>query len=322
MVESVDSDQNREIRDLARRVVETYRKVGGINRIGEKNLPSQSEILAILDQLLAVVFPGYFGDRVPAQADLELLVASRLDALSQRLAGVIQQALRFCYHDQCECIRLWCPESVCDGNIDFDAVARGLAIRYLDHLPDIRTMLRTDVQAAFEGDPAAVSQDEIILCYPGTLAIAVYRLAHPLYRLGVPLIPRIMTEWAHHRTGVDIHPGATIASHFFIDHGTGVVVGETTEIGEGVKLYQGVTLGALSFSRNPDGTLVKSGKRHPTIEDGATIYANATILGGGTVIGAGAVIGGGTWITASVPAGAKVLLPITSPAVNRDRTDS
>ncbi len=311
------SERNQTIRKLARKVVETYRTAGGINRIGEKNLPSQSAIVDILEQLLGVVFPGYFGDRVPAEADLELLVASRLDVLNRRLAEVIKQALHFCYQDTCQCARLWFSEEENDQILDFDHVSRKLAGQYLAHLPAIRTVLRTDVTAAFEGDPAAVSHDEVILCYPGTFAIAVYRLAHPLYTLGIPLIPRIMTEWAHHRTGVDIHPGAEVGSHFFIDHGTGVVIGETTVIGAHVKIYQGVTLGALSFPRNEDGSLVKGGKRHPTIETNATIYANATILGGQTLIGEGAVVGGGTWITSSVPAGTKILLPISTP-VNSD----
>jgi serine O-acetyltransferase len=151
--------------------------------------------------------------------------------------------------------------------------------------------------------------EEVILCYPGVAAITVHRLAHPLYRAGVPLLPRIMSEWAHRLTGVDIHPGATIGRSFFIDHGSGVVIGETTTIGDRVKIYQGVTLGALSFPRNPDGTLVKGGKRHPDIGDKVTIYAGATILGGNTVIGPGAVIGGGTWITESVGAGERVTLP-------------
>jgi len=173
-------------------------------------------------------------------------------------------------------------------------------------LPAIRALLDTDVQAAFEGDPAASNMEEIILCYPGVRATVVHRLAHPLYRLGVPLLPRIMNEWAHSLTGCDIHPGADIGPYFFIDHGTGVVIGETTVIGRRVKIYQGVTLGALSFSRNPDGTLVKGGKRHPTLADGVTIYANATILGGETLIGEGAVIGGGAWITGPVPAGARI----------------
>jgi serine O-acetyltransferase len=187
-------------------------------------------------------------------------------------------------------------------------VARELTLRYLDHLPEIRLVLRGDVQAAFAGDPAAVSTDEIILCYPGPFAIAVHRLAHPLHRMGVPLLPRIMNEWAHHRTGVDIHPGARIGGAFFIDHGTGVVIGETTVIGERVKIYQGVTLGALSFPRNPDGSLVKARKRHPTVGNDVTIYANATILGGRTHLGDGAVIGGGAWVTSSVAAGSVVFM--------------
>ncbi|MBK8166812.1 MAG: hypothetical protein IPK64_12790 [bacterium] len=171
----------------------------------------------------------------------------------------------------------------------------------------IRELAAGDVRAAFEGDPAAGSWEEVILCYPGVLAVTVHRLAHPLHGLGVPLLPRMVSEWAHRQTGIDIHPGAEIGPEFFIDHGTGVVIGETTRIGAGVKIYQGVTLGALSFPRNPDGSLVKGGRRHPTIGDGVTIYASATILGGGTEIGAGAVIGGGTWITSSVPAGGRIV---------------
>lgn len=186
-------------------------------------------------------------------------------------------------------------------------LAGRLTMEYLEFLPGVRDLLRADVQAAYEGDPAAASTDEVILCYPGLLAIAVHRLAHPLHCLGVPLIPRITNEWAHFRTGADIHPGARIGRSFFIDHGTGTVIGETSVIGDRVKLYQGVTLGALSFARNPDGSLVKGGRRHPTVEDDVTIYAGATILGGKTVIGRGAVIGGGTWITSSVAPGACIL---------------
>jgi serine O-acetyltransferase len=168
-------------------------------------------------------------------------------------------------------------------------------------------VLTTDVNAALEGDPAAKSHEEVIICYPGFLAITVYRMAHELHELGVPLIPRIMTEHAHSLTGIDIHPGAKIGQSFFIDHGTGVVVGETTEIGDGVRLYQGVTLGALSPSRDAE-ILLRKGKRHPTIEDDVIIYSNATILGGETVIGARSIIGGNVWITQSVPADTKVLL--------------
>jgi serine O-acetyltransferase len=292
---------------LARKVVDSYDRIGGINRIGDKTLPSQAAIVDVLQQLLTLVFPGYYGGGIPARANMEVLVASRVDALFLQLSDVINQTLHFCHHEPCQCSVIWSADGNGSTAADFSQVSEAIAMDYLDRLPDIRNTLKTDVEAAYEGDPAAVNRDEVILCYPGTFAIAVYRLAHPLYRLGVPLVPRIMTEWAHHRTGVDIHPGARIGTHFFIDHGTGVVIGETTEIGTRVKLYQGVTLGALSFPRNPDGTLVKGGKRHPTIEDEVTVYANATILGGKTVIGRGAVIGGGTWLTKSVPPGAKVL---------------
>jgi len=297
---------------LSRGVVETYEKIGGINRIGEKNLPPRTDIIEILEQLLAIVFPGYFGDTIPARADIEVLIASRVDGIYLKLSEIVELTLRFCHREKCRCSVLWTPEPDEPTDQDFSRASEEVAMAYLERLPAIRESLKLDVLAAYEGDPAAVNQDEVILCYPGTFAIAVYRLAHPLYEIGVPLVPRIMTEWAHHRTGVDIHPGARIGSHFFIDHGTGVVIGETTDIGNGVKLYQGVTLGALSFPKYPDGTLKKGGKRHPTLEDEVTIYANATILGGETVIGRGAVIGGGAWIVRSVKPGAKVTVAATT----------
>ncbi len=302
-----DGERIGRLRRLASRISRTYEEVGGINRIGEKNLPSQAAIVRVLRRLLVLVFPGYHGSAMSHRLDLDSFVGSRLDELHEDLAGIVERTLRFCHREPCHCSVLWSPPEVADRQLDFRGVGERLALDYLERLPQIRTLLKGDVQAAYEGDPAAVNQDEVILCYPGTLAIAVHRLAHPLYRLGVPLVPRIMSEWAHHRTGVDIHPGARIGERFFIDHGTGVVIGETTDIGDDVKIYQGVTLGALSFPRNPDGSLVKGGKRHPTIEDRVTIYANATILGGRTVVGRGAVIGGGTWITRPVAAGARVL---------------
>ncbi len=293
-------------RALARRIASSYQQHGGLNRMGEKDLPSQARIEDVTWQLLTLVFPGYHGAHVPARTDMEVYVASRLDALFIQLSEIIAQTLLFCYRVPCHCSRLWTPEQE-EGEPGFTRVSERIVAEFLEQVPAVRQTLQTDVEAAFAGDPAAVSQDEIILCYPGTLAIAVNRLAHPLYEQGVPIVPRIMSEWAHSRTGVDIHPGARIGPEFFIDHGTGVVIGETTTIGTRVKIYQGVTLGALSFKRNPDGSLVKGGKRHPTIEDEVTIYANATILGGSTVIGRGAVIGGGAWITRSVPPGAVVL---------------
>ena len=303
-----EEERKARLKILTGEMVDSYRTLGGINLLGEKNLPSQAAIVAIVQELLGVIFPGYHGEAVPQEADLDLLVAGRLDSLRRNLKDVIERTLTHSAQLGVSCSELWGKEgarAAADPDWMRQTAAR-LTLEYLEQLPAVRVLLDTDVQAAFEGDPAATNTEEIILCYPGVRATVVHRLAHPLYRLGVPLLPRIMNEWAHSLTGCDIHPGADIGPYFFIDHGTGVVIGETTLIGSRVKLYQGVTLGALSFSRNADGTLVKGGKRHPTLEDGVTIYANATILGGDTVIGAGAVIGGGAWITGPVPAGAKV----------------
>ena len=187
-------------------------------------------------------------------------------------------------------------------------MGQAIAIDFLQRLPELRRVLATDVQAAYDGDPACRNIDEVIFCYPGLEAITVFRLAHELFKLSVPFIPRMMTEWAHQQTGIDIHPGATIGKHFFIDHGTGVVIGETCQIGEHVKLYQGVTLGALSFATDGDGTLIRNMKRHPTIGDRVVIYASATVLGGKTEIGHDSVIGSSVWLTRSVAPGTTVIL--------------
>ncbi len=299
-----DAERRRLLAGIADRLVESYESRGGINLIGGKNLPSRAAVVGILDELMALIFPGYHGDPVPRDADLDLLAAGRLDSLRRNLRDVIERTLRHCKQLDCHCSELWQPEENADpGGDPLTAAAGRLTMEYLNRLPDIRALLDTDVQAAYEGDPAVTNTEEIILCYPGVLATVVHRLAHPLHQMGIPLLPRIMNEWAHSVTGVDIHPGASIGPYFFIDHGTGVVIGETTIIGARVKIYQGVTLGALSFPRNPDGSLVKGGQRHPIIEDEVTIYANATILGGKTVVGRGAVIGGGVWVTASVEPG-------------------
>lgn len=301
-----ESDRSRHIWDLAEKVACTYRRDGVINRIGEKDLPPRSSILQVLDRLLTLVFPGYHGEPVPRDADLQVFAASHLGHLYSEITAVLVPTLRFSRRHGCTGTGLW-GDATNPTDADVAALAARLTSEYLDHLPAIRELLRDDVQAAYDGDPAASSTDEVILCYPGVLAIAVHRVAHPLHRLGVPLMPRIMSEWAHQQTGVDIHPGASIGRGFFVDHGTGTVIGETAILGERVKLYQGVTIGALSFQRNADGSLAKGGKRHPTVEDQVTVYAGATILGGETVIGRGAIIGGGTWITASVAAGARVI---------------
>ena len=191
---------------------------------------------------------------------------------------------------------------------DFEALGQARAIAFLQQLPQLREMLALDVRAAYDGDPACKSLDEVIFCYPGLEAVTVYRLAHALHELEVPLIPRMMSEWAHSKTGIDIHPGAKIGKHFFIDHGTGVVIGETCEIGDRVKLYQGVTLGALSFPTDDQGKLVRGTKRHPTIGDRVVIYANATVLGGETVIGHDSVIGSSVWITGPIEPNTTVTL--------------
>lgn len=286
---------------LADRLVAGYEGAGGVNRIGDTELPSRHRVETVLQRLLALSFPGYFGGSIDERANVQTFVAGHLDGLYVELSGIIARALRFSRSQGL-------PVSCLGEGDDPVELADRLTLAYLDTLPDTRELIKTDVQAAFEGDPAATSPVEVVLCYPGLLAVAVHRLAHPLQTAGVPFIPRVMSEWAHARTGTDIHPGAQIGPYFFIDHATGVVVGETTRIGAGVKLYQGVTLGALSFRRGDDGVLLRGGKRHPTIEDDVTVYANATILGGDTIIGRGAVIGGGCWVTASVPSGAKVVI--------------
>jgi serine O-acetyltransferase len=209
----------------------------------------------------------------------------------------------------------------CEEPLDHEAKGQSMAIAFLECLPRLRSVLATDVQAAFDGDPACRSLDEVIFCYPGLQAVTIYRMAHELHRLGVPFIPRMMTEWAHKETGIDIHPGAQIGNYFFIDHGTGVVIGETCEIGDHVKLYQGVTLGALSFDTDADGNLVRGVKRHPTLEDRVVIYANATVLGGKTVIGHNAVIGSSVWLTRSVDPYMTVVLEKPNLKIRADRSD-
>jgi len=273
---------------LTDRIVATYEECGAIHHLGHSPLPSYHEIVEILKDLREILYPGY-GRRQDLHMDtVAFHVGDLISSLHDRLTQQITRALRH------ECRSR-------DTQTDYEAQAQSMTIRFLERIPELRQILADDVRAALEGDPAAKSFVEIVFCYPGVSAITVYRIAHELRGLGVPLIPRMMTEYAHGKTGIDIHPGAKIGRRFFIDHGTGVVIGETTEIGDGVKIYQGVTLGALSFPRDEKtGELVRGQKRHPTIEDQVVIYANATILGGQTVIGRQAVIGSSAWITRSV----------------------
>jgi serine O-acetyltransferase len=259
------------------------------------DLAGRNEIYDVLDDILAVLFPGYYSKEKVRRADANFFIADMLRHISFRLSKHIREVLNY------RCRR----DKGCGSTCTCEDRAHEALISLVESLPDIRVTLLEDIKAAHAGDPAAQFLDEIILSYPCVEAIATHRIAHRLYTLGVPIIPRILAERAHSRTGIDIHPGAKIGPRFFIDHGTGVVIGETCTIGANVKIYQGVTLGAISpFDR--EGKPRSGQKRHPDIEDDVIIYANATILGGATVIGRGAVIGGNTWITKSVPPGEHV----------------
>ena len=269
-------------------LVDSFHKYGGINHLDGVNLPSRDAVVEITRDLLRLVFPGFY-DKDPIHSNqLTEYTLELASSLTRRLDNELQRSLEYR------------PCDDCDKN-DLPGTAARVTQSFLNELPGVRAILQTDVTAAYEGDPAAISNEEIILAYPGIEAIAVQRMAHLLYRRHVALIPRIMTEWAHNKTGIDIHPGATLGPHFFIDHGTGVVIGETTVIGQRVKIYQGVTLGAKSFPKDAKGRVVKGTKRHPNIEDDVTIYAGATILGDVT-IGQGSIIGGNVWLLDSVPA--------------------
>jgi len=284
---------NRNLEKLVDEITETYKGDCGINFIDAANLPVRGEILHILDLLFEVLFPGHTGNKAVTKSNVKYVIG---DLLSQIFVELVDQLNR-AYQYQCRiknCRRCDCQ-----------TMAETVATELLAELPHIRNRLKGDVQAAYDGDPAAKSYEEIVMSYPCIIAIATYRVAHELFIRQVPLIPRIMSECAHARTGIDIHPGARIGKKFFIDHGTGVVIGETTIIGGNVIIYQGTTLGAMSFRRDERGRIIKGGKRHPTIEDNVTIYAEATILGDIT-IGKGAIIGGNTWIKESVPPGVTV----------------
>ncbi len=259
-------------------------------------IPSMPSTVEILQRARRLLFPGYFNNgQVLDTNQLEYVVGVEVTRIFEILSENIALSIR---HD-CQRYQLVCSQCQERGQRE--------ALRFLKRLPEVRQTLTTDVQAAYDGDPAAKSIDEIVISYPGIFAITIHRIAHLLWLQEIPLLPRMMSEYAHSLTGIDIHPGATIASSFFIDHGTGVVVGETATIGERVRIYQGVTLGALSLPKEEVEQL-RYVKRHPTIEDDVTIYAGATILGGETVIGAGSVIGGSVWVTRSVPPGTKVFL--------------
>lgn len=281
------SDKKSAILKAAKGLTENYASEELFMPKSGRRLPNRSVIIDIVRNLKSIIFPGYFSTDTSATVFPEYYVGHRLNDIYDRLKNQIEIALL--YHGEE-------PE---EAATHADRTTCG----FFEQLPEIQRLLLTDVQAGFDGDPAAKSKEEIIFSYPGLFAIYVYRLAHVLYKEEIPFIPRVMSEYAHGRTGIDINPGATIGEYFFIDHGTGVVVGETTEIGNNVKLYQGVTLGALSTRM---GQQLANVKRHPTIRDNVTIYSNSTVLGGETVVGENTIIGGNTFITESIPANTKV----------------
>lgn len=276
---------------LVNKLLHSYEKYDNTCRIDAESMLSKQALIDIVEEIRKILFPGFFDNSQGRSEYIKFLVGERLEFIQYNLQKQI--AKTFGSQDMCS----GCHKS------EINAKAEDIVYRFLDRLDVIREYLHTDIEAAYDGDPAAYSTDEIIFSYPGVFAITVYRIAHELWLLGVPMIPRIMTEYAHSSTGIDIHPGASIGKYFFIDHGTGIVIGETTQIGDNVKIYQGVTLGALSTRK---GQELKRVKRHPTIGDNVTIYSGTTILGGDTVIGNDATIGGNAFIISSVSDGMKV----------------
>lgn len=279
------------IDDIVNLILDDYEGERTINKIDIYNQPDKEAIANVINKIMKILYPGYYSDKVYKIYSLKNNMSATIEDVIFHLNKQIAIVLKYCevYPDMSEA--------------ELDDMAKELSMKFMEKIPEIRAVLETDVEAAYEGDPAASSKDEIILSYPGLYAISIYRIAHELHKLRIPMIPRIMTEHAHSITGIDIHPGATIGKYFFIDHGTGIVIGETTVIGNHVKIYQGVTLGALSTQK---GQGLSGVKRHPTIEDNVVIYANTTILGGETVVGCNSVVAGNTFVVSSIPRDTKV----------------
>lgn len=284
---------------LVDEMLTNYEKFGGMDHLEGKDLPAKKAVIEVLEDLFMILFPGYLGDSEITKANIKYHLSRKLTMVYTRLTEEVEKSLKYICRKISEC-----PQDVCQKQ------AQIVVKELLEKLPEIRSMLSGDIEAAYSGDPAAVSTEEVILSYPCVLTITTYRIAHELYLRGVPLIPRIMSEHIHSLTGIDIHPGAKIGKNFFIDHGTGVVIGETAEIGDNVKLYQGVTLGALSFPKDKKGNIIKGRKRHPTIGNNVVIYSGATLLGAEAVIGDNVVIGGNVWITSPVAPGTKIAIAI------------
>src|SRR4030066_53375 len=282
---------------LVEDIISNYETIGGMDHLEGKDLPSKKVVIEVLEDLFTILFPGYLVKKGITKANIKYFLGNTLASVYTQLTNEVEKSLKYICRKITEC-----PHDVCQKR------AQVVVKELLEKIPEIRRLLRGDIQAAYDGDPAAVSTEEVILSYPCVLAIATYRIAHELYLRGVPLIPRIMSEHTHSLTGIDIPPGAIIGKNFFIDHGTGVVIGETAEIGDNVKLYQGVTLGALSFPKDEEGHIIKGRKRHPTIGNNVVIYSGATLLGADAVIGENVVIGGNVWITSAVPSGTKITI--------------
>ncbi|MFH5804380.1 serine O-acetyltransferase [Alienimonas sp. DA493] len=301
---SADFRLKEDLPELTDRIVASYHDLGVGHHLGHCPLPNTAEVCAIARDLKGVLFPGYRTRQNLHMGNIGFHVGALVDSLHDRLTEQTARALR---HDFMRRAKAADPDSEpCTKEVDFEADGQRVTLAFLNQIPALRELLVEDVKAAYEGDPAAASYDEVIFCYPGLSAVTAHRIAHALHSLGVPLIPRMIAEWSHAETGIDIHPGARIGPGFFIDHGTGVVIGATCRIAENVKIYQGVTLGAKSFPRDGEGRLVRNAKRHPTVERDVVVYSNATVLGGDVTLGCGAVIGAGATITESVAPGTKV----------------
>ena len=280
-------------------IIGSYETIGGMHHLEGRDLPSKKVVIEVLEDLFTVLFPGYLGKEGITKANIKYFLGNTLTSIYTRLTNEVEKSLKYI------CRKITnCPRDVCLKR------AQVVVKELLEKIPEIRSLLSGDIEAAYGGDPAAVSTEEVILGYPCVLAITTYRIAHELYLRGVPLIPRIMSEHVHSLTGIDIHPGAKIGKNFFIDHGTGVVIGETTEIGNNVKLYQGVTLGALSFPKDEKGQIIRGIKRHPTIGNNVVIYSGATLLGADAVVGDNVVIGGNVWVTSPVASGTKITIAL------------
>lgn len=296
----------KELNSIMEGILKSYGESKFIDKVDISNQPDKKVIVDILSKLQEIIFPGFFKPDTYKSYTLRSTVSMLVEDVMYNLKSQIAITLKYddVFSDSSKC--------------EVEGEAQRITVEFFNRIPTIREYVETDVTAAFDGDPAAYNKEEIVVTYPGFYAIMVNRIAHELHLLGVPLIPRIMTEHAHSLTGIDIHPGATIGKYFFIDHGTGIVIGETTIIGDNVKIYQGVTLGALSTR---GGQMLKNVKRHPTIEDNVTIYSGATILGGETVIGKDVVIGGNTFITSSVLEGTKVSMKLPELDFNRKKSE-